>query len=73
MYSMFVRAMTGSVFVLATCAWAQQTNSCTSLTNFKATGVEITKAVAIAAGTTSRTRGVRVIARLCLRIAGWRA
>jgi hypothetical protein len=35
----------------ASCAWSQQ-NSCSSLINFKAPNVEITKAAAIAAGTT---------------------
>jgi hypothetical protein len=35
----------------ASCAWSQQ-NSCSSLINFKASNVEITKAAAIAAGTT---------------------
>ena len=32
--------------------WAQQTNSCASLLNFKAPGIEILKAAPIAAGTT---------------------
>ncbi|HEY7352238.1 MAG TPA: tannase/feruloyl esterase family alpha/beta hydrolase [Terriglobales bacterium] len=36
----------------ATCAWAHQSGSCANLANFKADSVEITKAVAIAAGTT---------------------
>jgi Tannase and feruloyl esterase len=40
------------VFVSASCAWAQEPNSCAKLTNFKADNVEITKAAAIAAGTT---------------------
>ena len=39
-------------FVLTGYAWAQQPGSCASLTNFKAENVAITKAAAIAAGTT---------------------
>ena len=39
-------------FVLTGYAWAQQPGSCASLTNIKAENVEITKAAAIAAGTT---------------------
>ena len=39
-------------FGLASSGWAQQPNSCTSLMNFKAAHVEITKSSAIAAGTT---------------------
>ncbi|MGB6476580.1 MAG: DUF6351 family protein, partial [Candidatus Sulfotelmatobacter sp.] len=35
-----------------TCAWGQQSGSCANLANFKAENVEITKAAAIAAGTT---------------------
>jgi pimeloyl-ACP methyl ester carboxylesterase len=52
MHSQFLRAVIWPVFALATCAWAQQENSCASLTNFKAAGVEITKAAPISAGTT---------------------
>ncbi len=37
---------------LASCAWAQEPNSCAKLTNFKAENVEVTKAAAIAAGIT---------------------
>src|SRR5579859_3942802 len=40
------------IVVMTACGWAQQSNSCTSLANFKAPKVEITKATAIAAGTT---------------------
>src|SRR5579863_5746979 len=40
------------VFVSASSAWAQEPNSCAKLTNFKADHVEITKAAAVAAGTT---------------------
>ena len=40
------------VFVSTSSAWAQEPNSCAKLTNFKAENVEITKAAAIAAGTT---------------------
>src|SRR5215469_12490559 len=39
-------------FLSTTCAWAQQLGSCANLANFKADNVEITKAVAVAAGTT---------------------
>ena len=38
--------------VSTNCAWAQQSGSCANLANFKAENVEITKAAAIAAGTT---------------------
>ena len=41
-----------SVFALSACGWAQQAHSCARLSNFKAPNVEITKAAAIAAGTT---------------------
>src|ERR1700745_1996275 len=40
------------VFVSTGYAWAQAPNSCSKLTNFKAENVEVTKAAAIAAGTT---------------------
>ena len=40
------------VFVSTGYAWAQEPNSCAKLTNFKAENVEITKASAIATGTT---------------------
>lgn len=43
------------VFALAPCAWAQQAGSCASLMNFKAPGVEITRAVPIAAGSVAPT------------------
>ncbi len=46
----FLRPMLWA-FVSASCAWSQLT-SCVSLMNFKAPGVEITKAAAIEAGTT---------------------
>src|SRR5215472_9505777 len=39
-------------FLSTTYAWAQQLGSCANLANFKAENVEITKAAAIAAGTT---------------------
>jgi hypothetical protein len=51
MRSQFLRNML-LAFALPGCAWAQQSNSCSSLMNFKAPNVEITKAAAIAAGTT---------------------
>jgi Tannase and feruloyl esterase len=40
------------VFALASCAWGQEVKSCAKLMNFKSSGVEITKATPIAAGTT---------------------
>lgn len=40
------------VFVSTSSAWAQEPNSCAKLANFKAENVEITKAAAVAAGTT---------------------
>jgi hypothetical protein len=51
MHTKFFRNML-LVFVSASCAWAQEPNSCAKLTNFKAENVEISKAAAIAAGTT---------------------
>jgi Tannase and feruloyl esterase len=48
----FGRVTLCSVFALSACAWTQQANSCESLVNFEAPHVEITKAAAIAAGTT---------------------
>ena len=52
MSAQFLRTMIWPVLVLAPCVWAQQTNSCANLLNFKAPGVEISKAEAIAAGST---------------------
>ncbi len=40
----------GLIFLLAPCVRSQQPNSCTDLSNFKAPGVEITKAAPIADG-----------------------
>jgi Tannase and feruloyl esterase len=51
MHSQFLRTMIWA-FVLAGYAWSQQLGSCASLTDFKAENVEITKAVAVVAGTT---------------------
>jgi len=51
MHTKFLRNML-LVFVFASCAGAQEPNSCAKLTNFKAENVEITKAAVIAAGTT---------------------
>src|SRR5690242_21735455 len=51
MHSRFLSKMV-LAFLSTTCAWAQQPGSCANLTNFKAENVEITKAAAIAAGTT---------------------
>jgi hypothetical protein len=52
MHSPYLRATIWLVLTSSTCAWAQQTDSCATLMNFKASGVEITKAVPIAAGST---------------------
>jgi hypothetical protein len=52
MHSPYLRATIWLVLTQSTCAWAQQTDSCATLMNFKASGVEITKAVPIAAGST---------------------
>ena len=51
MRSQFLRNI---ILVVAstTCAWAQQPNSCANLSKFKTSNVEITKAIAIPAGTT---------------------
>lgn len=46
-------AIVGSVFLLAPCVWSQQPNSCADLSSFKAPGVEITKAAAVPAGSTT--------------------
>jgi tannase/feruloyl esterase len=51
MHSKSFQTMMGIV-LMAACGWAQQPNSCASIANFKAPEVEITKAAAIAAGTT---------------------
>ena len=51
MHSKCLRTML-LVFVSASYAWAQEPNSCAKLTNFKAENVEITKAAAVAAGST---------------------
>ena len=48
----FARAATCCWFALMMSGWAQQTDSCVSLIGLKAPNVEITKAVAIPAGTT---------------------
>src|SRR5881394_3529766 len=53
MHSRVLTISSWSVLVLAaSCAWAQQPNACASLMNFKAAGVEITKAASVPAGTT---------------------
>lgn len=46
----FVRSVIWTLLVLAPGAWAQRPNACASLTNFKARGVNITKAAPMAAG-----------------------
>jgi len=51
MHNKFLRNML-LVFVSTSYLWAEEPNSCAKLTNFKAEDVEITKAAAIAAGTT---------------------
>jgi hypothetical protein len=52
MHSRFCRNIEWPVLALSTGAGAQQVDSCTSLTNSKTPGVEISKAALIAAGTT---------------------
>ncbi len=52
MRSQFLAGVMCVVFALLACTWAQQGNSCASLVNFKAAGVEITKAAPIAEGAT---------------------
>ena len=52
MHSRLWRNVVWLVLALSPGAWAQQVNSCASLINFKAHGVEISKAAPIAAGTT---------------------
>lgn len=52
MHSQFWQAIAWPVLLLSTSGFAQQSNSCASLMNFKAPGVEISKAAPIAAGTT---------------------
>lgn len=52
MHSQFWRAIAWPVLLLSTTGFAQQSNSCASLMNFKAPGVEISKAAPIPAGTT---------------------
>ncbi|MGA2570103.1 MAG: DUF6351 family protein [Terracidiphilus sp.] len=55
MGSQCLRSAIWTILALTPCAWAQQTDSCAGLQNFKAQGVEITKAASIAAGTTEPT------------------
>jgi feruloyl esterase len=50
MNTRLLSAVIGSIFLLAPCARSQQPGSCADLSNFKAPGVEITKAVSIADG-----------------------
>ncbi len=52
MHSQFLRAVIWPVFALATCAWAQQPDSCASMVKVKISGVEITRAAPVAAGST---------------------
>jgi Tannase and feruloyl esterase len=52
MHLQFWRAIAWPVLLLSASGFAQQSNSCASLLNFKAQGVEISKATPIAAGTT---------------------
>jgi feruloyl esterase len=59
MSARFLQTMIWPVLVLAPFVWAQQTNSCANLLNFKASGVEISKAAPIAAGSTEPNPGGR--------------
>ena len=53
MHSRFLQTIL-ILLVLSLSAWGQSANPCASLSSFKAPGVEITKAVSIAAGTTEQ-------------------
>lgn len=57
MSAQFLKSMICSVLVLAPCVWAQDPNSCARLLNFKAPGVEITKAEPVAAGNSEPAPG----------------
>jgi pimeloyl-ACP methyl ester carboxylesterase len=50
MNTKFLQPVLWTLLACAPCAWAQHTASCASLANFKASRVEISKAVAMAAG-----------------------
>lgn len=52
MHSRFLWVAAATVLALSACSWAQQVSSCSGLTSFKSSGVEITKAVRIEAGST---------------------
>ena len=52
LYPQSLRVIICAAFVLSTHAWAQQSDSCAGMINFKASNVEITKAAEVAAGTT---------------------
>ncbi len=52
MHSRFLWVVAGTVLALSTCSWAQQAKSCSAIKQFKGSGVEITRAVPIPAGST---------------------
>src|SRR5450755_2612014 len=52
MHLRLCRTLLWAALAVAPCAWAQQGGSCSNLMQFKAPGVEISKAAPIAAGTT---------------------
>jgi len=53
MKAQLLRATIWLLLVTASCSWARGADSCASLLNFKAPGVEISKAASIAAGSTA--------------------
>jgi len=54
MHSKLLQGVIWVSFALSASVWAQPANTCQSLANFKTPGVEITKAMPIAAGTTEQ-------------------
>src|SRR5271157_3521897 len=52
MHLRLCRTLLWAALAVAPCAWGQQGGSCSNLMQFKAPGVEISKAAPIAAGTT---------------------
>jgi hypothetical protein len=64
MDSRFLQITLWIVFASTACSWAQPANPCATLANFKAEGVEITKAAPISAGTTEQVQWVGQIGPL---------
>ena len=63
MHSQFLRAVIWPVFALATCAWAQQPDSCASMVKVKISGVEITRAHRLRREALNRISTAQVTAR----------